>query len=65
MDINTIAMAVPEADDDLVAIDKALDRLVAMDPVKGELVKLRYFAGLTIEECAEAIGISCATAKKY
>jgi RNA polymerase sigma factor (TIGR02999 family) len=65
LDADTIAIAAPESDEDLVAIDEALDRLAALDPVKAELVKLRYFAGLTIEECGEALGISCATAKRY
>jgi RNA polymerase sigma factor (TIGR02999 family) len=65
LDADTVALAAPQADEDLVAIDEALDRLAAIDPVKAELVKLRYFAGLTIEECAEALGISCATAKRY
>jgi RNA polymerase sigma factor (TIGR02999 family) len=65
LDAYTAAIAAPKNDDDLVAIDEALDRLAALDPVKAELVKLRYFAGLTIEECAEALSISCATAKRY
>jgi RNA polymerase sigma factor (TIGR02999 family) len=65
LDAKTVALVAPENDDDLVAIDDALDRLAALDPVKAELVKLRYFAGLTIQECAEALGISCATAKRY
>ena len=43
----------------------ALDRFAAIDPQKAELVKLRYFAGLTIEEAADALGISPATAKRY
>jgi len=65
LDAEKVALAAPEQEDDLVAIDEALDRLAAIDPVKAELVKLRYFAGLTIEGCAEALGISCATAKRY
>jgi RNA polymerase sigma factor (TIGR02999 family) len=63
--VDTVAIVAPENDDDLIAIGEALDRLAAVDPVKAELVKLRYFAGLTIEECANALGISCATAKRY
>jgi RNA polymerase sigma factor (TIGR02999 family) len=65
LDADTVALVAPEANEDLVAIDEALSRLAALDPVKAELVKLRYFAGLTIEACAEALGISCATAKRY
>jgi RNA polymerase sigma factor (TIGR02999 family) len=50
--------------DDLLALDEALTRLTAEDPAKAELVKLRYFAGLSIEEAAGALGISIATAKR-
>jgi RNA polymerase sigma factor (TIGR02999 family) len=50
--------------DDLLALDEALTRLAAEDPAKAELVKLRYFAGLSIEEAAGALGISVATAKR-
>jgi RNA polymerase sigma factor (TIGR02999 family) len=65
VNVDTVAIMAPENDDDLIAISEALDRLAAVDPVKAELVKLRYFAGLTVEECADALGISCATAKRY
>lgn len=65
IDAETIALAAPEDDDDLVAIDAALDQLAALDPIKAELVKLRYFAGLTIEQAASTLGISAATAKRY
>lgn len=51
-------------DDRLVALGEALDRLAAVAPEKAELVKLRYFTGLTLEEVAEAQGISLATAKR-
>jgi RNA polymerase sigma factor (TIGR02999 family) len=50
--------------DDLLALDEALDRLTAKDARKAELVKLRYFAGLTMEQAAEALGISPATAHR-
>jgi RNA polymerase sigma factor (TIGR02999 family) len=65
VDAATIEIAATEQDDDLVAIDAALDELAAVDPLKAELVKLRYFAGLTIEQAAAALGISPATAKRY
>jgi RNA polymerase sigma factor (TIGR02999 family) len=51
--------------EDLLALNEALERLAAKDPVKAEVVKLRYFAGLTIVEAAEALGISDATADRY
>ena len=58
-------MEAPEPAEDLVALDEALDRLAAKDPVKAELVKLRHFAGLTIEQAAQALGISPTTANRY
>ena len=63
-DADAIPIAASEPDEDLVAIDEALDQLAAIDPEKAELVKLRYFAGLTIEQAAEALGISPATATR-
>ena len=50
---------------DLVALDEALERLSQEDRVKADLVKLRYFAGLTVEQAGEALGISRATADRY
>lgn len=58
-------LAAPEPDEDLLALDEALNRLAGKDPIKAELVKLRYFAGMTIEESAAALDISPATAKRY
>ena len=51
--------------DDLLALDEALTQLAEEDPVKAQLVKLRYFAGLSVEQTAEALGISRATADRY
>jgi RNA polymerase sigma factor (TIGR02999 family) len=51
--------------DDLLALDEALGRLAIESPAKAELVKFRYFAGLTLEESAQAMGISLATAKRH
>src|SRR5207247_2528761 len=51
--------------DDLLALDEALQRFAEIDPVKAELVKLRYFAGLSEEEAAAALGISRATASRF
>src|SRR5262249_20932827 len=54
--------AVPAPDDvDVIALDEALWRLAAFDPRKSRLVELRYFAGLSIDETADAIGLSPAT----
>ena len=51
--------------DKLLALDEALTKLAAEEPEKAELVKLRYFAGLSGEEAAEALGISRTTASRY
>jgi RNA polymerase sigma factor (TIGR02999 family) len=51
--------------DDLLALDEALTRLAERDPVRAQLVKLRFFAGLTIPEAAQALGLSLATAERY
>ncbi len=51
--------------EDLVALDEALIRLTAHDPVKAEVVKLRFFAGLTMPEVARTLNISLATAERY
>jgi len=50
---------------DLLALDEALTKLAEEDPVKAEVVKLRYFAGLTVEQTAEVLGISATTAKLH
>ena len=65
LDAAEIEIAAPEPHNDLVALDEALDRFAAIDPQKAELVKLRYFAGLTIDQAADALGISPATAKRH
>lgn len=51
--------------DDLLALDDALQKLESEDKTKAELVKLRFFAGLTCEQAAKALGISHATAERY
>ena len=57
---------VPEAQpDELLALDEALERFSGVDPVKAELVKLRYFGGLSEQDAAETLGISRATASRY
>jgi RNA polymerase sigma factor (TIGR02999 family) len=54
-----------ESSERLLALDEALDRLQTRDPNKAQLVKLRYFAGLTIEQTAEALAISVTTANRW
>ena len=51
--------------DELIALDDALVKLSGRDKVKADLVKLRYFAGLTCDQAAEVLGISTTTAKRF
>jgi RNA polymerase sigma factor (TIGR02999 family) len=52
-------------DDELLDLDEALKKLADQSPPEAELVKLRYFAGLTLEEAADVLDISRATASRY
>jgi len=61
-DLDLDQAASPALSPRLVALDEALDRLAAVEPRAAEVVKLRYFAGLTIPQAAEALGISPRTA---
>jgi RNA polymerase sigma factor (TIGR02999 family) len=65
MALDPAELAAPGPDAALLALDEALDRLSALDAQKAELVKLRYFAGLTIPQAAEALGISTATSSRH
>ena len=60
-----IASAALENDDRVLSVNEALEKFAALDPQKAELVKLRYFVGMTLEQAAEALGISERTAKRY
>ena len=57
-------IAVPEPSVDLLAVHDALERFQSVDAVAAQIVKLRYFAGLTIPQAAEALGISTSTADR-
>ena len=59
------SLATPAPDEELLGLHEALDRLAEEHPEKAELVKLRYFAGLTADEAAEALGLSGSTADRY
>jgi RNA polymerase sigma factor (TIGR02999 family) len=65
VDVEEVEIASDTEDDQLLAINEALDRLAAKDKVKAELIKLRYFVGMTIEEAARILDISEPTAKRY
>jgi RNA polymerase sigma factor (TIGR02999 family) len=64
-EFDDIQLAAPGLSEDLEALDEALNRLAEKDAVKADLVKLSHFAGLTIEEAAQALGISVTTANRY
>ena len=65
LDVDDLEIAGPAPDEQLLALNEALDRFAALEPQQAELVKLRYFVGLKIEEAAEVLGISEATAKRW
>ncbi len=65
VDIEEVDVPLEARDDELLAIDEALEKLAAQDKLKAELVKLRYFVGMTLEEAAEILGISHPTAKRH
>ena len=58
------AAAAPDESVDALDLDRALQRLEQLDPTQGRIVELRFFAGLTVEETAAALGISPATVKR-
>jgi RNA polymerase sigma factor (TIGR02999 family) len=64
VDLDDADIACPVPSDELLALDEALDRLAVEDPSAAELVKLRYFAGLTSAEAADALDISPSAAKR-
>jgi DNA-directed RNA polymerase specialized sigma24 family protein len=63
--INLDALFDDPPDDDLLALDEALQKLAVEDPAGAELVRLRAFAGLTLAEAAEVMGIGKRTAERY
>lgn len=65
IDAAEVDMPSPAPDDQLLAVNEALEKFAAVDARKAELVKLRYFVGLTFEEAAEVLGIAVPTAKQW
>ena len=65
LNINEIEIAAAGKDDELLAVSDALEKLGARDKQKAELVKLRYFVGLTTQEAAEVLGVSVPTADRW
>lgn len=65
VDWERIELAAESADDQLLAVDEALEKFAQAYPLQADLVKLKYFAGMTNEEVALTLGISVSTAKNY
>ena len=65
VDLEHVDLAFGNDDDQLLAVNDALDKLAALSQSEAELVKLRYFVGMTLEEAAEVLGISARTADYY
>ena len=65
VDLEGLDLATSMDSDQVLAMHDALDRLASHDAAKAELVKLRFFAGLTLEEAAQVLGVSGPTAKRH
>ena len=65
LDVDQLEIASPIPQDRILALNEALNRFATAEPQQAELVKLRYFVGLKIEQAAEVLGISEATAKRW
>jgi RNA polymerase sigma factor (TIGR02999 family) len=64
-DLDGLAVPADDRVEDVVAVDEVLDRFAAEEPEAAEVVKLRYFVGLTAEQAADALGISLRTANRH
>ncbi len=65
VDLDTLDLAIDQASEDVLALDEALEKLAAQEPVAAAVVQLRYFAGLTVEQTADALGLSARTANRH
>jgi RNA polymerase sigma factor (TIGR02999 family) len=65
VDMNKQVLSVPDVDRQLLAVHEVLDDLAKQFPIQSEVVKLRYFAGMTNEEISQVLGISVSTVKNY
>lgn len=64
-DVDEVEISAGTKDDELIEVNEVLEKFAALDPQKAELVKLRYFVGLTLEETAEVLGVSVPTVKRW
>jgi RNA polymerase sigma factor (TIGR02999 family) len=65
VEIDDVEIAAPAPEDELLAVNDALEKFASLDAKKAELVKLRFFAGLTLEQAASVLGVSEPTAKRW
>src|SRR5262245_43203045 len=65
VDLKGLDLPAPDADQQLLAVHEVLDELASEHPAQAQVVKLRYFAGMTNEETAQVLGVSVATVKNY
>src|SRR5665213_64121 len=65
LDIEEVEIAAPAKEQELLDMDEALEKFAALDKQKAELVTLRYFVGVTLDESAQILGISTPTAKRW
>jgi RNA polymerase sigma factor (TIGR02999 family) len=65
VDVDYVDLALPVDEDHLLAVNDALDRLASSSPVQAQVVKLRFFVGMTAAESAEVLGLSERTVKQY
>ncbi len=65
IDLEQLTLSCDGPSEEVLALDEALTELARKDPAKAEVVKLRYFAGLTLEETADALGLSVATINRH
>jgi RNA polymerase sigma factor (TIGR02999 family) len=65
IDLDRLTDPAAATDEDLLALDEALDRLARRYPQAAEIVKLRFFAGMTLDEAAETMGLSLRTANRH
>ena len=65
MDLDKVLIASNTSDENILLISEALEKLAAHDPASAELVKLRFFGGLTFPQSAEVMGISERTAQRF
>ena len=65
VDMEHVTIAMNDADDTVLAVNEALEKLAAQDPQKAEIVKMRYFAGMSHQEIADALGVAEPTVRRH